>query len=119
MNWDPQGQLPTPKCQLHSVAASRTAAALGCGLHCPNKCAHDFAVHLRSNRIHVNSRCRQELSRVIHSINASWFNRDLAESRHPQFRAILVFIECTGDASDPEQHAFSNLIIDLTASDNI
>src|SRR5262249_8503246 len=92
------------------IAARRCAASR---LFSPHKRTHELPIHVRRDRLHINSCGRQDLPRVFHSIHARRFNRDLLKSRRGEFGAIFVLIQCARHAADPKQHALANLFIDL------
>ena len=76
-----------------SATASQPTTRPLSRFHCPYKRAHEFAVHLRRDRVHINSCGRQKLPRILHAINSRRLNRDLLESRRRQPVAILTFIQ--------------------------
>src|SRR5687767_14054886 len=84
----------------------RAAADFRCrdGLRRPHERTHEFAIDLASElrRVQPGSleKCRGILSRV-HSRD---LEVDLLEASIGEERAILLLLQSTGDASDPELH---------------
>src|SRR5271157_719102 len=100
-------------------AARWAAAGLGDGLHGADEGAHEFAVDLRGDRIHVDARLGEELAGVRNAVDAGGFDRDLVEAGGSQLGAILVFFERAGNAADPQQDAAADFGEHPAFGDNV
>jgi hypothetical protein len=78
-------------------------------LHGPHECAHELAVYLRRNRIHVYILSGKEFASVFYAVNSGWLNLNFLESSGREFGVIFVFFEGTRNAANPEKHALANL----------
>src|ERR1035438_6902876 len=87
-------------------AAGWAAAGLGGGLHGADKGAHEFAVDLGADRVHVDSRLGEELAGVLDAVDTGGFEGDPVEAGGGDLGQILVFFERAGNAADPrsEEH---------------
>src|SRR5437899_2778666 len=79
------------------------------GLYRSDEGAHEFSVHLRSYRVHVNSFPSKELSRVLNPVDSGRLHFNLLKSSRRQFVFVLVLFERTGDTTDPKENTLADL----------
>ena len=81
--------------------------------HCAHKGAHEFSVDLRCDCIHIDALLCEKFARVLDFVDTSRLNSDLIESRSGELDTIVVFIERAGNAADPEEGIFPQVIGNL------
>src|SRR5579859_2353302 len=99
-----------------SVAASRAAAGFRVQrLHGADEGAHEFSVHLRRDRIRVNSLGGKNVARILGAVDAGRLDFDLLEAGRGQLVAILDIFESAGHAANPEENVFADFGRDFAA----
>ena len=81
--------------------------------HCAHKGAHEFSVDLRRDGIYIDAFLCQKFARVLDFVHTCWFDADLIEARSGELGAVVVFIERSGNAADPEEGIFPQVIGNL------
>src|SRR5262245_48781242 len=78
--------------QRHSAAACERAAAFvrRARLHGADEGAHEFALHLRCERIHIDALSRQEFARVFDVVDPRRLDRDRIKASCPQLASVLI-----------------------------
>ena len=81
--------------------------------------AHEFAVDLLGNRVHINAFASEELTRVGNSVDPSGFDAGILEACCLQLRSVFAFLKGTRDTADPKQHAMPELLGHLPSRHDI
>ena len=81
--------------------------------------AEELAIHLRSDRVHVNAGLGQELPRIFDVVDARGLDGSILEACAGQLCDVVVFFESAGDAAHPEQHALAHRFGHAAAHDHI
>src|SRR5258705_3181216 len=77
---------------------------------CTNKGAHEFAVDLLGNGVHINAFASEELARVGNSVDPSGFDAGALEACCLQLRSVFAFLKSASDTADPKQHPLPELL---------
>ena len=77
-------------------------------LNRPNESAHEFAVHLRGEGIHIEALPGEKFPRVLDAVDPRGFDFDLLKSGGQKFAAVFVLFESARDAAHPQQNALAN-----------
>src|SRR3974390_2021886 len=94
-----------------SAAASGSAAGLATSrLHGADERAHELAVDLSRHGVDVDALAGQEIVRVLHLVDAGGLDAGLLEAGGLQLRVVLVLLQRSGDAADPQQHVAPQLL---------
>ncbi len=72
-------------------------------------------MHLRRDLVHVDAFASQELPGILDAINAGRFDVDFIEAGAGQLGYILVFLQCSRDATDLHSHAAAHLFRHVAA----
>src|SRR5436309_11469114 len=104
--------------------AARRSATRFCGL-CgfrfgrSHESAHEFAVGLRCERVHIQSFFGEKLARIFHAVNAGWRNLHLLETCRLELVAIFAFLQRSRHTAYPEKYVLADLCIDFPAGDDV
>src|SRR5947199_7188441 len=93
----------------------RATRSCGLRLRRAHKRAHEFSIHLRRERIHIQPFFGEELARVFHAVNARRLNLHLLETSGRELVAILVFFERSCHAPYEQQDVLPSLRIHCPA----
>src|SRR5678816_4902721 len=74
-----------------------------------DECAHELAVHLRSNRVSIDPLSGKDVTGILGAIDAGRLNIDLLESCGSQLLAIRNIFKSAGDTANPKKNAAPNL----------
>ena len=114
-------RVPSPR-KMHTGAGLEAAvevAKLESGarlrLHGAHEGAHDLAVDLGRDRVHVDVLAGEKFAGVFHAVDSGRLDLDVFESGLLKFVAVLGVFEGAGNAAYPEQDAAANLGGDLAA----
>src|SRR2546430_1841253 len=77
--------------------------------HRPNKGAHEFSVHLRSDCLHVDAFTCEKLFRVLQTVDTGRLQFDLLKSSRRQSAPIFVFFQRSRDAANPQENTPADL----------
>ena len=103
------------------VATGRTTARIirPLRLNCAHEGTQELAVYLGSECVGIDAGGGEEFAGVVDFVNTSRLNLDVFKAGSREFCAVVVFLQGTGDAADPQENAFTNLGCDLAASDDV
>src|SRR5262249_49474426 len=91
-----------------SPFSGRDSNSSGRGLDRPNKGAHEFAVHLRSDGIYIKSVAGEKLAGILDAVDARRFNRHRSKPGRFKLLTVLCLFECAGNAADPQEQALAD-----------
>ena len=79
------------------------------GFSCSDKCAHELAVHQRSDRVHVNALVGSGTHARPRRIGPRRFDLDGVESGIPELRSVFRVLQRAGDAAYPQENVLAHL----------
>src|SRR5688500_3635470 len=108
----------------HSVAALRAAAARRRGrrgrrLGRTHERAGDFTLDLTRHLVDVEAGLGEKLPGVLDGVNPPRLDIDFVETGLGEQLLVLVFVQRTGDAADPQLHALAHRLRHLAADDDV
>ena len=83
------------------ASAARSFAATAPRLLRPDKGAHEFAFHLRSDCVDIDALLREKCPRVFDFVNACGFDLDGLKAGSRQLGGVLRILQRSCDAADP------------------
>src|SRR5581483_5558995 len=84
-----------------------------------HECAHEFFVDERRDGRNIDPRILEEHPRILGAIDARRLDGNIRESGGAQQLAILVLLERTGDAADPQLDTPADLRRNVAAHDDV
>src|SRR6202041_450400 len=103
----------------HLRVLAAAGFVVGCRFCGADEGAEEFAVHLRSDGVNVETLAGKKFAGVFDAINARGFNLGFRKSSVLEFAEIIVFFESARDASDPEENALANFGKHFAARHNV
>src|SRR5579864_6644756 len=104
-----------------SVTARRTTAwaVRASRLDRADESAQKFPVHLRSERVYIDSLPCEKFSCIFGAIDARGLDLNLLKSCGRQLAAIFLFFQRACNATDPRQHTLANFGQNFSSGDDI
>src|SRR5580658_293440 len=102
-----------------SATARRTTTLLCSGFHGADERAHDLAIHHRGYCVNVDALPAQKCPCVLDVVYPCRFNVDVVETCLGELGDIPPIFQRSGNAADPQEHALSHYVRNLTARDHI
>src|SRR5690349_18162609 len=102
-----------------SRAAGRRTAGRMRRLFRPHEGTDEFAVNFGSDCAHIDSLGGQECASIFEVVDPSWFNSNRFKASFCQLGNVFIVSKSTRDTANPEQHAFPQVIGNMTAHNHV